>query len=160
MMMKTAFRLSELNQMPKRISRAKPSAHSLKFVLLVVPEGAARHAAKWTLTDFGYLVDVTASAEEALTLFDPTLHDVVVTADTLSGITGVELAHIIKLRSARTPVVLLAGRAAPRDRSCLDAVVAKGARALGLTSVLQKLLVEEPKDARSASSDCSGALTE
>ena len=55
----------------------------------------------------GNLVDVTRSAEEALTLFDPALHDVVVTADAIPGITGPELAHNIKLRSPRTPVVLL-----------------------------------------------------
>ena len=126
--------------MPKPTSPAKPAASRPKFVLLVAPDDATRHTAKWTLTDFGYLVDMTRSAEEALTLFDPALHDVVVTADAMPGISGAELAHIIKLRSPRTPVVLLARRAAPADRSCLDAVLEKGARAWGLVDVLQKLL--------------------
>jgi CheY-like chemotaxis protein len=129
----------------KPISPAKPAAPRLKFVLLVAAEDATRHAAKWTLTHFGYLVDVTRSAEEALTLFDATLHDVVVTADAIPGITGVELAHIIKLRSPRTPVVLLARRAAPADRSCLDSVVERSARLWGLADVVQRLVADVHK---------------
>ena len=126
--------------MPKPITPAKASASSLKRVLLVVDDDSTRLTAKWTLTNFGYQVDTTRSAEEALTLFDPALHDVVVTVDAIPGITGAELAHIIKLRSPRTPVVLLAKRAAPTERSCLDAVLEKGARVGGLTGTVQKLL--------------------
>ena len=78
-------------------------------------------------------------AEEALALFDPAVHDVVVTADIMPGITGAELAHIIKLRSPRTPVVLVADGRAPADRPCLDAVLEKGAEMWGLAGVLQRL---------------------
>ena len=127
--------------MPKQRSPVKPPAPGVKCVLLVVDDDAARLTAKWTLTNLGYQVEVTRCAEEALTLFDPTLHDVVVTADTLAGITGTELGHIIKLRSPRTPVVLVAERGAPADRSCLDAVLEKGAAVWGLTDVLQRLAV-------------------
>jgi CheY-like chemotaxis protein len=84
-------------------------------------------------------VDLTRCAEEALALFDPTLHDVVVTADAMPGITGAELAHIIKLRSPRTPVVLVADGRAPADRPWLDAVLEKGGEVWGLTGVLQQL---------------------
>jgi len=122
----------------------------VKCILLVASEDATRLTAKWTLTDFGYQVDVTRCAEEALTLFDPTLHDVVVTADTMPGIAGAELAHIFKLRSPRTPVVLLARRAAPEARSCLDAVLEKGARIWGLTAVLERFLAGALKDGNSA----------
>ena len=122
------------------MSPAKSTPSGLKCVLLVAPEDSTRLAAKWALTDFGYLVDVARSAEEALTIFEPAIHDVVVTADTTPGITGAELAHIVKLRSPRTPVVLLAERAAPPDRACLDAVLEKGGGVWGLTAVLQKLL--------------------
>ena len=135
--------------MAKSISPARCPASGLRCVLLVAHEDSIRRAAKWRLTDFGYQVEVTCSAEEALTLFDPNLHDAVVTADAMPCISGAELAHIIKLRSARTPVVLLAGRAAPADRSCLDAVLEKGPCVWGLTDVLQKLLADPPKDAGS-----------
>jgi DNA-binding response OmpR family regulator len=126
--------------MPKTISPLKPSAAGVRCVLLVAQEDATRLRVKWALTDFGYLVDVTRSAEEALTLFDPKLHDAVVTADAIPSISGAELAHIVKLRSPRTPVVLLADRAAPENRSCLDAVLEDGASARGLTAALQAVL--------------------
>ncbi|MGO8930072.1 MAG: response regulator [Limisphaerales bacterium] len=136
--------------MRKPISPAKPSTPGLKCVLLVADEDSTRLTAKWALTDFGYQVDVTRCAEEALALFDPAVHDVVVTADTMPGLTGVELAHIIKLRSRRTPVVLVTEHAAPADRSCLSAVLEKGAGVWGLTGVLQQLPAGPPKDAGSA----------
>lgn len=131
--------------MLKLISTAKPPAPSAIFVLLVAQQDSTRLKAKWTLAEFGYQVDVTRSAEEALTLFDPALHDVVVTDDTMPGITGAELAHIIKLRSPHTPVVLLAKGAAPADRSCLDAVLEEGAHLWGLTDALQELLADAHK---------------
>lgn len=125
--------------MPKTLNPANP-ALGLKCVLLVAYEDSTRLTAKWTLTDFGYQVDAARTAEEALTLFDPLVHDAVVTVDAMPGITGAELAHVIKLRSPRTPVVLLAKHAAPADRSCLDAVLQLGARVSGLNATLQRLL--------------------
>jgi hypothetical protein len=56
--------------MPKPIRPLKPSAAGVKCVLLVAQEDATRPTAKWALTDFGYLVNVTRSAQEALILFD------------------------------------------------------------------------------------------
>ncbi len=130
--------------MPKRTTLPKPPAATLKCVLLVVPEDATRLAAKWTLSEFRYQVEVTRCAEEALSLFNPKVHDVVVTADAMPGISGHELAHIIKLRSPQTPVVLLAGDVAPADRSRLDAVLENGAGVWGLAAALQKLLAPAP----------------
>jgi hypothetical protein len=40
-------------------------------------------------------------------------------------------------------MILLAERAAPEDRSCLDAAVEKGAHARGLTAALQEVLADE-----------------
>lgn len=132
------------------MSMAQRSAPRLTCILLVAQQDATRLTAKWALTSVGYLVDVARSAEEALVLFDPKLHDEVVTADAIPGITGPELAHIIKLRSPRTPVVLLAGEAAPEDRTCLDAVLENGALAWGLTAALQSLRIGASADANPA----------
>jgi CheY-like chemotaxis protein len=143
-------RLVPDDNMRKRISPATAAELGVKCVLLAVHEDSTRLKTKWTLTDFGCQVDVTRTAEEALALFDPALHDVVVTADTIPGITGAELAHIIKLRSPRTPVVLLARRGLPPDCSCLDAVLEPGAWVCGLTSVLQNLLAGAPEVANPA----------
>jgi len=129
---------------------AQPSAAGLRCILLVAQEDATRLTAKWALANVGYIADVARSAEEALNLFNPKLHDVVMTADAIPGVTGPELAHIIKLRSPSTAVVLLAGQAAPEDHSCLDAVLENGARAGGLTTALQGLLAEASQDANPA----------
>jgi CheY-like chemotaxis protein len=149
-------RLVRNDNMRKRLSPATASELGVKCVLLAVHDDSTRLKTKWTLTDFGYQVDVTRAADEALALFDPALHDVVVAADTLPGITGAELAHIIKLRSSRTPVVLLTRRGPPSDRSCLDAVLEAGAWVCGLTSVLQNLLAASPKVANPAFSKSQG----
>jgi CheY-like chemotaxis protein len=130
------------NRTPNDMVAPKTPGRRLRFVLLAAAEDNARHMVKWTLTDYGYLVDVTRTAEEALSLFDATIHDAVVTTDTLPGISGNELAHIIKLRSPGTPVVLLASRPVPQDRSCLDAVIDQGTRVSGLLSALRELLAD------------------
>ena len=42
----------------------------------------------------------------------------------MSPMTGAEMAHIIKMRSPGTPVLMYTG-APPEDQSCLDVVVSK-----------------------------------
>jgi CheY-like chemotaxis protein len=79
---------------------------------------------KWFLGNFGYIVDSVGNAEEALTVFDAVMHDLVVTDFTFPGMTGKEVAHVIKLRSPSTPVVLYS-RQTPADLSGFDAVVQK-----------------------------------
>lgn len=74
------------------------------------------------MTSLRYAVELARNAEEALLLFDPKVHDAVVTEGAMSGMTGVEMAHIIRLRSPSTPVVLFAEQP-PDDRSCLHHVV-------------------------------------
>jgi hypothetical protein len=75
----------------------------LKSVLLVEGLESHRVLLKWALANYGYIVDIVSNAEEALSVFD---------------------AHIIKLRSPRTPVVLLA-ETPPGDQSCIDACLKK-----------------------------------
>src|SRR5207253_6753402 len=75
---------------------------SFKTILLVDDVDACRVATKWFLSNFGFGVDSARNAEEALALFNPELHDVVVTDHSMPGMTGAEMAHIIKLRSPST----------------------------------------------------------
>jgi CheY-like chemotaxis protein len=96
----------------------------LKSVLLVEGLESHRVLLKWALANYGYIVDIVSNAEEALSVFDAVIHDVVVTDQPLGGIIGTEMAHIIKLRSPRTPVVLLA-ETPPGDQSCIDACLKK-----------------------------------
>ena len=114
----------------------------IKSVLLVDDGDECRITTKWFLESFGYTVDPVRSAEEALALFDPKVHDVVVTDNRMPGMTGAEMAHIIKLRSPSTPVLMYTGMP-PKDKSCLDGVVQRPTHLLVLKDALDKLLAEK-----------------
>ena len=79
-------------------------------------------ALKWFLTNSGYVVDCVRNAEEAIAVFHPVIHDLVVTENAMPGMTGAEMARIIKLRSPATPVVMYAGKP-PVDCSCVDLII-------------------------------------
>jgi hypothetical protein len=53
--------------------------------------------------------------------------------------TGAEMAHIIKLRSPATPVLMYSGNP-PADRSCLDMVIQRPTHLLTLKDAAEKLL--------------------
>jgi len=116
-----------------------PSLQLLKTVLLVDDADDCRVTTKWFLSNFGYSVDSVRSAEEALVLFNPEIHDVIVTDNSMPGMTGAEMAHIIKLRSPSTPVLMYTGLP-PNDRSCVDLVVQRPTHLLALKEGLERLL--------------------
>ena len=116
-----------------------------KMILLVDDSDDIRITTKWFLTAFGYMVDSASNAEEALLLFNPEVHDLVITDNSMPGMSGVEMAHVIKLRSATTPVVMYTGRL-PDDRSCLDLVIERPTHLLALKEAIEKLLAEERFD--------------
>jgi CheY-like chemotaxis protein len=111
----------------------------VKTVLLVDDGDETRITTKWFLANFGYAIDAVRSAEEALALFDSTLHDLVITDNRMPGMSGTEMAHIIKLRSPSTPVLMYTGMP-PEDQSCVDAVVARPTHLLVLKEAVEKLL--------------------
>jgi len=110
---------------------------------LVDDVDGSRIIAKWFLGYFGYVVDSARCADEALGVFDPDIHDAVITDNSMPGMTGVEMARIIKLRSPSTPVIMHTG-SLPEDRSCLDLVVQKPSHLLEIKEALDKLLGEAP----------------
>jgi len=111
----------------------------VKTILLVDDGDECRITTKWFLTNFGYAVDAVRTAEEALTLFNPAIHDLVVTDNTMAGMIGAEMAHVIKLRSPSTPILMYTGKA-PDDLSCLDQVVQRPTHLLTLRDVVDRLL--------------------
>jgi len=119
---------------------ARTSLASLKTVLLVDDGDDSRVTTKWFLSNFGYAVDSVRSAEEALALFDPKIHDVIVTDNSMPGMTGAEMAHVIKLRSPTTPVLMYTGLA-PMDQTCLDLVIQRPTHMLALKDAVDRLLV-------------------
>jgi CheY-like chemotaxis protein len=126
----------------KNLAASKASA-PVKAILLVDDSDATRVTTKWFLTNFGYSVDSVRSGEEALELFDPKVHDLVVTDNSMPGMSGVELAHVIKLRSVSTPVLMYTGRP-PADQSCVNLVIQRPSHMLALKEAVDRLLITEP----------------
>jgi len=125
---------------------ATTSGSRTKTILLVDDSDACRITTKWFLTNFGYAVDSVHSAEEALALFDPKIHDLVITDNWMLGMTGAEMAQLIKMRSRSTPVVMYTG-SAPEDRSCLDLVIERPAHILAVTEAVERILATPPSAA-------------
>ena len=111
----------------------------LKTILVVDDLDDCRITTKWFLTNFGYAVDSARSAEEALALFDAKVHDLVITDNSMPGMSGAEMAHVIKLRSPLTPIIMYTG-SVPQDQSCLDLVVEKPTHLLVLKEAADIML--------------------
>lgn len=118
----------------------------MKTILLVDDAYEVRITTKWFLTNFGYAVASATSAQEALSLFDPKIHDVVITDNLMPGMNGAEMAHIIKLRSPSTPVLMYTGHV-PDDQACVDLVIQKPAHLLVLKENVDKLLADRDNEA-------------
>jgi CheY-like chemotaxis protein len=115
---------------------------SVKTILLVDDGDECRVTTKWFLENFGYAVDAVRSAEEAIRLFNPATHDLVVTDNAMPGMTGAEMAHVIKLRSPSTPILMYSGNP-PDDQSCLDVVIQRPTHLLTLKDAADKLLADK-----------------
>jgi CheY-like chemotaxis protein len=113
--------------------------NQLRTVLIVDDDDDTRLLTKMFLNNFGYEVDSAKSATEALARFDPGLHDLILTDNSMAGMTGGEMAHIIKLRSPSTPVVMCTGNP-PSDRSPIDIVIKKPTYLLAIKDAIEKLL--------------------
>ena len=112
-------------------------SHS-RTVLLVDDDVDTRLLTKMFLNNFGYEVDSADSAGEALARFNPKPHDVVITDNSMQGMTGGEMAHIIKMRSPSTPVLMCTGNP-PADCSSIDVVIKKPTHLLAVKDAVDKL---------------------
>jgi len=125
------------------INLVKTRAHPpIKTILLVDDVDDCRLTTKWFLSSFGYAVDSVRSSEEALALFDSKIHDVVITDNSMPGMSGSEMAHIIKLRSPTTPVVMYSGTM-PKDRTCVDVIILRPSHLLGLKDAIENALAQD-----------------
>jgi CheY-like chemotaxis protein len=95
------------------------------------------------LQSYGHAVTTAAKGEEAVQMFDPTLHDVVITDLGMPRMNGWEVAERIKAKSPDTPVFLLTGWgesvAAHEGSQFVDRVVAKPVSAEALMEQLAEL---------------------
>ena len=108
--------------MTKQTNASHPAAKTpiqrVTTVLLVDDNDDTRVLTKWFLDNFGFVVDSARSAQEALSRFDPKTHDVVVTDNSMPEMTGQELAHVVKMRSPSTGIVMFTGNP-PHDPRAL-----------------------------------------
>jgi CheY-like chemotaxis protein len=111
----------------------------VKTVLLVDDNVDTRLLTKMFLNNFGYEVDSTEGPAEALERFNPALHDLVLTDNSMPGMTGGEMAHIIKMRSPLTPVVMCSGNP-PTDSAALDVVIKKPTHLFAIKDAVDRLL--------------------
>jgi len=111
-------------------------------VLLVDDEEPCRTATGLLLQHLGYEVQMAGSAEEALRVFDPFRHDLVVTDNRMPGMGGAELAAELKRRAASTPVVLYTGWPNTSLES-VDALIAKPASIAEFRQTLSRLMGEK-----------------
>lgn len=111
----------------------------IKTILLVDDNDDIRVLTKWFFDNVGYVVDTARSAEEALSRFDPKTHDLILTDNSMSGMSGAELAHVIKMRSASTLIVMFTGNP-PEDKSCIDSLIPKPASLLDVKEAVDRLL--------------------
>ena len=92
---------------------------------------------------YGHAVTTAAKGEEAVQMFDPTLHDVVITDLGMPRMNGWEVAERVKAQSPETPVFLLTGWgesvAAHEGSQFVDRVVAKPVSAEALMEQLAEL---------------------
>jgi signal transduction histidine kinase/CheY-like chemotaxis protein len=95
------------------------------------------------LQSYGHAATTAAKGEEAVQMFDPTLHDVVITDLGMPRMNGWEVAERIKAQSPETPVFLLTGWgesvAAHEGSQFVDRVVAKPVSAEALMEQLAEL---------------------
>ena len=108
-------------------------------ILLVDDMDDFRMTMKWFLTSHDYAVDSASSAEEAISLFRPEVHQLVMTDNSMPGMTGAELAQILKRLSPSTPILMHTG-SPPTDQTFLDVVIQKPARLFVLKAAIDKLL--------------------
>jgi CheY-like chemotaxis protein len=92
---------------------------------------------------YGHAVTTAAKGEEAVQMFDPTLHDVVITDLGMPRMNGWEVAERVKAQSPETPVFLLTGWgesvAAHEGSQFVDRVIAKPVSAEALMEQLAEL---------------------
>jgi CheY-like chemotaxis protein len=125
----------------ENIVQNKPESQ-LKTVLIVDDDDDTRLLTKMFLNNFGYEVDATNSTGEALARFNPGIHDVVLTDNSMKGMAGWEMAHIIKLRSPNTPIIMCTGNP-PSDCSSVDIVIKKPTYLLAIKDAIDKLMKEK-----------------
>jgi len=111
-----------------------------KKILLVDDEPSVSRAIRMLLEHEGFKVHVANNGETALALYASDRFDLVITDFSMPGMTGGEMAQVIKSRSPATPVVMCSGNP-PKDCSAIDIVIRKPTYLLAIKDAIDRLLV-------------------
>ena len=133
----------------RRRAREAPQDQEPQTILLVDDRDDCRITTKWFLNVFGYAVDPAHNAEEALALFNPKIHRLVITDNAMPGMSGPEMAQVLKLRSPSTPVVMYSGQP-PLERACFDAVLQRPTHLIALKEIVDNLLRDRSPESAGA----------
>ncbi|MFD1278382.1 response regulator, partial [Methylobacterium goesingense] len=93
-----------------RAPAARPAARSAR-ILVVDDDAEVRHVTASFLSSFGYTESEAADGASALSLLEREGFDLVVADLAMPGMTGVELAEIVRARWATMPVLIVTGHA-------------------------------------------------
>jgi CheY-like chemotaxis protein len=122
----------------KQLQEVRIDTTRVGHILLVDDEDWCRETIQILLTELGYTVDSTDSAEDALKKFDPRQYQLVLTDNRMPGMSGVELAEQIKQRSPGTPILMYTALA-PKGPLAADVVLEKPVVLQVLKSTLERL---------------------
>lgn len=87
----------------------EPSVSKTLRVLVVDDQDIICELIAEHLRTDGHQVLIALDGDEALKLFDPSVIDLVITDESMPGLTGTELAKAVKAKNPSTPVILLTG---------------------------------------------------
>jgi PAS domain S-box-containing protein len=111
-------------------------------ILYVDDEKRLAHLGQKMLTPLGYTVTVATDGVEALELFrtHPEAFDLVITDQTMPGITGTQLASRLLSIRPDLPVVLITGYGMMQKEACIREVLLKPFKYVDLSEVVRRVL--------------------
>jgi CheY-like chemotaxis protein len=124
-------------------------------LLVIDDDHSFRTTVECLLRRFGHTVEVAESGSAGLALLRQTPVDLVLTDLSMPGLTGWEVARLVKAMHPRLPVVLVTGdaEAIPPDlpeRTWVDAILAKPCGVAAMQTVIGALTMERAEAAGSA----------
>jgi DNA-binding NtrC family response regulator len=120
----------------------KASNNRVRTVLLVDDDVDTRQLSEILLNTIGYEVHAATNPREALNFFNPKVHALVLTDNNMPGMTGADMAQIIKTRSPSTPVVMYSGNP-PNNCPSVDVVIKKPSNLVAIKTAVESLLTPD-----------------
>jgi two-component system, cell cycle sensor histidine kinase and response regulator CckA len=96
-----------------------------KRILVVDDQDLILQSIKMMLTHVGHAVETATSGPEALVKIETGQFDLVITDWRMPGMSGEELAHEIKQKQTRLPIILLTGYLPESQSPAIDLVLRK-----------------------------------